>query len=70
MATGGRYAQYGHGPYMQKLEKMLDAGEMRLMLDINELRAEAPDLARGCARPLSVLFVLPHHTRMCHGFVE
>lgn len=40
-------AQYGHGPYIQKLEKLLDSGEARMMLDINELRADNPDLARG-----------------------
>jgi hypothetical protein len=45
--TGGSGAQYGHGPYIQKLEKLLDSGETRLMLDINELRADSPDLARG-----------------------
>lgn len=43
----GWLVQYGQGSYVQKINRLADNKEGRLMVDLNELRTFKPDLANG-----------------------
>lgn len=51
--------QNGQGPYIAKISKMMDRGEKRLLIDLNDLRNFSQDLTRR------YLHIVERITRIC-----